>query len=127
MQAGLLTGAFTAARAKTLPADDWRSRNAEFTGDKLKPNLELAETMKAVGQRHGTGAASAAIAWTLAWPGVSGAIVGARDPSQVDGWIDAATLHLRQPTSTRSLRPSSAPARVRAPPSLSRWRAERAS
>ena len=45
--------------------------------------------------RH-VGAAAAAIAWTLAWPGVSGAIVGAREPSQVDGWIDAATLHLRQ-------------------------------
>ena len=27
MQAGLLTGAFTEARAKALPADDWRSRN----------------------------------------------------------------------------------------------------
>ena len=46
MQAGLLTGAFTAARAKSLPADDWRSRNAEFTGAKLKRNLELAETMQ---------------------------------------------------------------------------------
>ncbi len=96
MQAGLLTGAFTAERAKALPADDWRSRNAEFTGAKLNANLELAETMKAVGKRHGTSAAAAAIAWTLAWPGVSGAIVGAREPSQVDGWIDAATLHLRQ-------------------------------
>ena len=52
--------------------------------------------MQAVGKRHGTSAASAAIAWTLAWPGVSGAIVGARDAGQVDGWIDAATLHLRQ-------------------------------
>jgi aryl-alcohol dehydrogenase-like predicted oxidoreductase len=95
MQAGLLTGAFTAERAKTLPADDWRSRNAEFTGDKLKRNLELAATFKAVGARHGTTAAAAAIAWTLAWPGVSGAIVGAREPRQVDGWVDAATLHLR--------------------------------
>ena len=80
MQAGLLTGAFTAERAKALPADDWRSRNAEFTGAKLNANLELAETMKAVGKRHGTSAAAAAIAWTLAWPGVSGAIVGAREP-----------------------------------------------
>jgi aryl-alcohol dehydrogenase-like predicted oxidoreductase len=35
-----------------------------------------------------------AIAWTLAWPGVSGAIVGARSPEQVDGWIDAAALRL---------------------------------
>jgi aryl-alcohol dehydrogenase-like predicted oxidoreductase len=35
-----------------------------------------------------------AIAWTLAWPGVTGAIVGARTPEQVDGWIAAAPLDL---------------------------------
>jgi aryl-alcohol dehydrogenase-like predicted oxidoreductase len=38
--------------------------------------------------------AAVAVAWTLAWPGVTGAIVGARGPAQVDGWIDAATLTL---------------------------------
>ncbi len=31
MQSGLLTGRFTVERAKALPQDDWRSRNAEFT------------------------------------------------------------------------------------------------
>jgi aryl-alcohol dehydrogenase-like predicted oxidoreductase len=96
MQAGLLSGAFTAERAKTLPANDWRSRNGEFIGEKLKANLELAATMQKVGERHGTSAAAAAIAWTLAWPGVSGAIVGARAPAQVDGWIDAARLSLTE-------------------------------
>jgi aryl-alcohol dehydrogenase-like predicted oxidoreductase len=35
-----------------------------------------------------------AVAWTLAWPGVSGAIVGARSPEQVDGWIGASGLEL---------------------------------
>ena len=43
MQAGLLTGAFTEARAKALPVDDWRSRSDEFTGEKLKRNLRLAD------------------------------------------------------------------------------------
>lgn len=94
MQAGLLTGAFSQERATQLPADDWRSRDAEFTGDKLKRNLKLAETMRAVAERHGTTAAAVAAAWTLAWPGVTGAIVGARSPQQIDGWIDAATLSL---------------------------------
>jgi aryl-alcohol dehydrogenase-like predicted oxidoreductase len=94
MQAGLLTGAFSQERAARLPADDWRSRDAEFTGDKLKRNLKLAETMRAVAERHGTTAAAVAAAWTLAWPGVTGAIVGARSPLQIDGWIDAATLNL---------------------------------
>ena len=41
-------------------------------------------------------AAAVAAAWTLAWPGVTGAIVGARSPQQIDGWIDAATLSLTQ-------------------------------
>jgi aryl-alcohol dehydrogenase-like predicted oxidoreductase len=35
-----------------------------------------------------------AVAWTLAWPGVSGAIVGARKPEQVDGWLPAGSLVL---------------------------------
>jgi aryl-alcohol dehydrogenase-like predicted oxidoreductase len=30
----------------------------------------------------------------LAWPAVSGAIVGARSPQQVDGWIGGASLIL---------------------------------
>jgi aryl-alcohol dehydrogenase-like predicted oxidoreductase len=34
------------------------------------------------------------VAWTLAWPGVTGAIVGGRSPEQVDGWIGAASLEL---------------------------------
>ncbi len=94
MQAGLLTGAFTQERAKALPKDDWRSRDDEFTGDKLGRNLKLAATMQAVAERHGTTAAAVAVAWTLAWPGVTGAIVGARSPRQIDGWIDAASLGL---------------------------------
>lgn len=94
MQAGLLTGGFSEARAKSLPKDDWRARDPEFTGAKLRRNLQLAATMKAVAERHGTSAAAVAVAWTLAWPGVTGAIVGARAPEQIDGWIGAATLAL---------------------------------
>jgi len=94
MQSGLLTGRFTVERARALPEDDWRSRNEEFTGDKLLRNLKLADAMRPIAERHGTTVAAVAVAWTLAWPGVTGAIVGARNPAQVDGWIDAATLDL---------------------------------
>jgi aryl-alcohol dehydrogenase-like predicted oxidoreductase len=38
--------------------------------------------------------AAVAVAWTLAFPGVTAAIVGARSAKQVDGWMDAATLTL---------------------------------
>ncbi len=94
MQAGLLTGRFSVERAKSLPADDWRSRNDEFIGDKLARNLRLVDALRPVAERHGVSVPAAAVAWTLAWPGVSGAIVGARNASQVDGWIAAASLRL---------------------------------
>ncbi|WP_250626827.1 aldo/keto reductase [Pinirhizobacter soli] len=94
MQSGLLTGRFTAERAAALPKDDWRSRNAEFTGDKLAANLKLANAFGMIAEQRGTTVAAVAVAWTLAWPGVTGAIVGARSPAQVDGWIAAATLEL---------------------------------
>jgi aryl-alcohol dehydrogenase-like predicted oxidoreductase len=94
MQAGLLTGSFSEARAAALPANDWRSRNGEFKGDKLRRNLLVADAMRKVAEQHRTSTASVAVAWTLGWPGVSGAIVGARSAKQVDGWIDAATLVL---------------------------------
>jgi aryl-alcohol dehydrogenase-like predicted oxidoreductase len=94
MQAGLLSGAFSMQRAAALPANDWRSRNREFTGATLSRNLMVAEAVREVAMAHGATVASVAVAWTLAWPGVTAAIVGARNPGQVDGWIDAATLSL---------------------------------
>ncbi|OZI26493.1 aldo/keto reductase [Bordetella genomosp. 9] len=94
MQSGLLSGSFSQARAAALPEDDWRSRNSEFTGENLRRNLELADVLRRVAERHGCTVAAAAIAWTLAWPGVTGAIVGARSAGQVDGWLGAATLEL---------------------------------
>jgi aryl-alcohol dehydrogenase-like predicted oxidoreductase len=94
MQSGLLTGAFSVARAARLGADDWRSRSADFTGLGLRRNLALADALRPIAARHSTTVAAVAVAWTLAWPGVTGAIVGARSPAQVDGWIGAASLEL---------------------------------
>jgi aryl-alcohol dehydrogenase-like predicted oxidoreductase len=96
MQSGLLSGRFSIERARALRSNDWRSRGAEFTGEKLMRNLELAEALRPIAERYEASVATIAIAWTLAWPGVTGAIVGARSPAQVDGWIDAATLTLSQ-------------------------------
>ena len=96
MASGLLTGAFTAQRAKSLAKDDWRSRSEDFTGNGLARNLKLAEALKPIAERHATSPASVAIAWTLAWTGVTAGIVGARSPDQVDGWLDAATLRLTE-------------------------------
>jgi aryl-alcohol dehydrogenase-like predicted oxidoreductase len=91
MQAGLLTGAFSAERVASLPEDDWRKSDDDFTTN-LAANLVVADAVGAVAARRGVSQAAAAAAWTLAWPGVTGAIVGARRPEQVDGWLAAATL-----------------------------------
>ena len=96
MQAGLLTGAFTEERAASLLPNDWRSRNEEFTGEKLKRNLALVEAIRPIAERHNVSLASFAVAWAIAWPGATAAIVGARKPSQVNDWLGAATVRLAE-------------------------------
>lgn len=94
MQSGLLTGSFSEERAAQLSEGDWRARSPEFSGDGLRRNLALAEALRPIAERHGTTVAAVAVAWVLAWPAVTGAIVGARNPRQVDGWVPAASLEL---------------------------------
>jgi aryl-alcohol dehydrogenase-like predicted oxidoreductase len=94
MQSGLLTGTFTKERAATFAEDDWRRLSPEFKGEKLDRNLALAAALAPIAARKGVPVAALAVAWTLAWPGVTGAIVGARRPSQVDGWLRAAAVDL---------------------------------
>jgi aryl-alcohol dehydrogenase-like predicted oxidoreductase len=95
MMSGLLTGAFSPERVAALPADDWRRRSADFTTD-LAANLAVAEAISAVAERHGVSQPAAAVAWTLAFDGVTAAIVGARSPRQVDDWVAAAALRLTE-------------------------------
>ncbi|MFB9833203.1 aldo/keto reductase [Actinoallomurus acaciae] len=95
MQAGLLTGAFSRERVERLPEDDWRRHSPDFTTN-LDTNLALADALVPVAKRHQVQPAAVAVAWTLAWSGVTGAIVGARRPDQVDGWLAAADLELTQ-------------------------------
>jgi aryl-alcohol dehydrogenase-like predicted oxidoreductase len=93
MMSGLLTGAFTRSRVATLPADDWRRTSVDFTTN-LDANLAVAEALRTVAERHDISQPAAAVAWTLAFGGVTGAIVGARSPKQVDGWLAAASVEL---------------------------------
>ncbi|HEU0109199.1 MAG TPA: aldo/keto reductase [Vicinamibacteria bacterium] len=94
MQSGLLTDGFDAARVVRLAPDDWRRRAPEFQAPNLDRNLALRDALRPVARRRGVGVSAVAIAWTLAWSGVTGAIVGARSAEQVDGWIGAASLDL---------------------------------
>jgi aryl-alcohol dehydrogenase-like predicted oxidoreductase len=94
MASGLLTGAMTRERLATLAKNDWRTRNEQFQEPKLSENLKLVERLRAVGDRSGRTPGEAAIAWTLRHPAVTGAIVGARNSKQVDGFIGAMDFRL---------------------------------
>jgi aryl-alcohol dehydrogenase-like predicted oxidoreductase len=91
---GLLTGSFSRERAEALPESDWRSSHRDFCGDALDRNLALVERLRPIAERREVSIGAVAAAWVLAWPGVSGAILGARAPGQIDGWIDAGSLEL---------------------------------
>lgn len=94
LQAGLLSGKMTKERAAALPDGDWRARDAQFNEPRLSRNLALQELMAQIGHEFGRTAAEVAIAWTLAHSAVTGAIVGARRPDQVDGFIGALDFRL---------------------------------
>jgi aryl-alcohol dehydrogenase-like predicted oxidoreductase len=96
MASGLLTGAMTRERIANLPDDDWRKSHPDFNEPNLSHNLALVSQLRAIGKLHGFAPGAVAIAWTLRNSAVTGAIVGARRPEQVDDVIAAATLRLTQ-------------------------------
>jgi aryl-alcohol dehydrogenase-like predicted oxidoreductase len=94
MASGLLTGTMTRERIAALPKNDWRTRNDNFKEPKLSQNLTYADRLRAIGKRHGQNPGEVAIAWTLNNPAVTGAIVGARNPQQLEGIIGAMDFRL---------------------------------
>ena len=94
MQSGLLTGMMTAERIANLPEDDWRKHDPQFQEPRLSRNLKLAELLSSIGYLHTRSAGEMAIAWVLRQPAVTGAIVGARHPQQIDDIIGAAEFRL---------------------------------
>ena len=94
MYSGMLTGKMTKERVANFPDDDWRGRDGEFKEPRLSRNLALADVMAKIAARHSVPTPAVSVAWTLMNPGVTAAIVGARNAGQVDGFINAGNLTL---------------------------------
>jgi aryl-alcohol dehydrogenase-like predicted oxidoreductase len=94
MKSGLLTGKMTKERVASLPEDDFRKRALAFQEPNLSRNLELAQLMKSIGERHGRTPGEVAIAWTLRHPAVTAAIVGMRSAEQAHGVLGALDFRL---------------------------------
>jgi len=94
MRSGLLTATSAADRWSALPEDDWRRTHPDFQEPALSRNLAVVDELRTIAAELDTSLSELAVAWTLHWPGVTGAIVGARRPSQVDEWVGGASLEL---------------------------------
>ena len=94
MQAGLLTGAFTAERAATLAADDWRGRSPMFQEPQLSINLRLVDGLRPIAARLGITVAQLVLAWTLRLPQITSAIAGARSADQIEETVRAGDVRL---------------------------------
>jgi aryl-alcohol dehydrogenase-like predicted oxidoreductase len=96
MVSGLLTGAMTKERVANFPPDDFRRNAKQFQEPQLSRNLDLAELLRSIGQRHSVEPGVVAIAWTLHNSAITAAIVGGRNPKQVEGVLPAATFRLSE-------------------------------
>jgi aryl-alcohol dehydrogenase-like predicted oxidoreductase len=94
MASGILTDSFSPKRVAKMAFEDWRRNGVNFTEPALSRNLALRDALKPIARRHNTTVSAVAVAWVVAWPGVTGAIVGARRKEQVDGWLPGGSLEL---------------------------------
>jgi len=98
LASGLLTGTWTRERHAALPDDDWRkSRNPLFQEPAFSRHLQAVDRVRDVAAAHGTTPGAVALAWVLANPAVTGAIVGARRPGQFAELVAAADMALAAP------------------------------
>jgi len=93
---GLLAGTFTSQTS--FAADDWRNKSEIFHGKIFQRNLAVVEQLKHLAEQEGMTVAQLAIAWVLAQPGIDVAIVGARNPEQLEQTARAGEIHLTQAT-----------------------------
>ena len=89
---GMLTG--TLSEEKTFEKNDWRSKRGQlgninlfqhlFGPDHFLKNLRAVEELKGVAKRYGKTLPQLALNWTLSNPVISTALVGCRNPGEVD-------------------------------------------
>jgi myo-inositol catabolism protein IolS len=94
---GMLTGTFN--EEMTFDKGDWRAKRGQllninlfqhlFGPDQFLKNLRAVEELKAMAKRYGKSLPQFALRWTLSNPIVSTALVGCRNPKEVDDNVGA--------------------------------------
>jgi aryl-alcohol dehydrogenase-like predicted oxidoreductase len=80
LERGLLAGAVMPER--TFPAGDHRAGHKYFTVANRKRVLAALEKVRPIAEKHGVSLAQLAINWTIHEPGITAALVGARNAEQ---------------------------------------------
>jgi aryl-alcohol dehydrogenase-like predicted oxidoreductase len=80
MERGLLAGAVPPERE--FPPTDHRSKHKYFTVDNRKLILAALQKIKPIADRHKASYAQTVISWTFSEPGITAALVGARNAEQ---------------------------------------------
>jgi aryl-alcohol dehydrogenase-like predicted oxidoreductase len=89
---GLLTGKVTMER--TFPGDDVRNIKPWFKPTNRRRALQFVERLRPIAEAHDRTLAQLAVNWCLCQRGITGAIVGARRPAQVEENVGGAGWRL---------------------------------
>jgi len=89
---GLLSGSMTADRV--FSGDDQRREDPRFSPENRARVDRLMQVIRPIAEAHGVSPSQVVIAWTLAQPGLTFALCGARNPSQARENAAAGRLHL---------------------------------
>ncbi|QRM57779.1 aldo/keto reductase [Sinorhizobium sp. BG8] len=87
---GLLSG--TIGPDRVFSGDDQRKNNPRFSVANRQKAKDFSDAIRPVAERHGASIAQTVIAWTLAQPGITFALCGARNPEQALDNARAGTL-----------------------------------
>ncbi|KRB62116.1 aldo/keto reductase [Rhizobium sp. Root708] len=89
---GLLSG--TVGPDRVFSGDDQRKDNPRFSVANRQKAKDFSDAIRPVAARHDASIAQVVIAWTLAQPGITFALCGARNPAQALDNARAGTLRL---------------------------------
>ena len=89
---GLLTGSYE--EDHVFAANDIRSENERFTGERFRKTIRMAKKLAAYAADHGHTLIELDVAWVLAHPAMTTALIGAKSPAQVEGWLGAGDWEL---------------------------------
>lgn len=94
MAMGLLSGKVTMDRE--FKGDDTRKNRPWFQPDNRRRVLDMLENIKPIAEGHGATLAQIAVNWVISQPGVTTALVGARNAKQVEENAKAAAFRLTE-------------------------------